>query len=305
MGNETDTAWPQQTTLDETMTALHDMHCHLGFMENGEDVAAEALEAGTLLFANSVTPEEWAAARERYAPFGNVTVGFGMHPWWVASRQDDTAEEQLGEKSQRARRREAQERVLANANAFHKDVELEAQAQRDGVMALLEEHDPAVIGEIGLDFGWGHIASRSQQLALFRSICSWASSRGGKLLSLHAVRAAQETFDALEETGALESCTCIFHWFTGPSDLLKRAVQAGCYFSCGPRMLATGKGCEYVKAIPAGRLLLETDAPPRQNMPYSYAELRAELEHVAEAVAAIKGADALERIARTSEALLG
>ncbi|MBQ9044046.1 MAG: TatD family hydrolase [Eggerthellaceae bacterium] len=239
---------------------MHDMHCHLGFMENGEEVAADALTAGSLLFANTVTPDEWRDARKRFASFGNVVVGFGMHPWWVDERW--RIEEEL-----------------------------------DGAQ-------PDVIGEAGLDLGRRHAETRALQLRTFEAIASWAGSRGGKLLSLHSVHAAAETLEILERTGALESCTCIFHWFTGPSDLLKRAVQAGCLFSAGPRMLATGKGREYVKAIPVGQLLLETDAPPEQGQRYSYAELRAELESAAASIAGIKGADALEVIEATSRKLL-
>lgn len=286
------------------MTPMHDMHCHLGFMENGEDVAAEALEAGTLLFANAVTPAEWLDARKRFSRFGNVAIGFGMHPWWVTG---GSVAETVGDgsaKSQRERRREAQQRALELAQNASAGGGLEAQAQRDQVIDLLDEHDPILIGEVGLDFGWSHISSRGEQLAMFDAIASWAAKQNGKLLSIHAVKASQEAFDILEQSGALDACTCVFHWFTGPSDLLKQAVQAGCFFSCGPRMLATGKGREYVKAIPAERILLETDAPPQQGMPYSYSELRAELEHVAAGIVALKGKGALETIAHTSKSIL-
>ncbi|MBR0406052.1 MAG: TatD family hydrolase [Eggerthellaceae bacterium] len=286
------------------MTPMHDMHCHLGFMDNGEDVAAEALDAGTLLFANAVTPAEWLDARERFSRFGNVAIGFGMHPWWVTGGSVAETVEDGGAKSQRERRREAQQRALELMQDAPEGGESEAQTQRNQVIELLDVHDPILIGEVGLDFGWNHISSRGEQLAMFDAIASWAAKRNGKLLSIHAVKASREAFGILEQSGALEACTCVFHWFTGPSDLLKQAVQAGCFFSCGPRMLATGKGREYVKAIPADRLLLETDAPPQQGMPYSYSELRAELEHVAADVAALKGIGILETIAHTSESIL-
>ena len=169
---------------------------------------------------------------------------------------------------------------------------------------MLQEANPDVIGEVGLDFGWRHQASRDVQLAMFADVARWAGQQGGKLLSLHSIKAARETLDVLEREGALGNCRCIFHWFTGPSDLLKRAIDAGCYFSCGPRMLATGKGREYVKAIPAGQLLLETDAPPSEGMPYPFAELRAELESAATSIAAIKGEAVLETIEQTSRELL-
>ena len=282
------------------MTLLNDMHCHLGFMTNGEQVAAEARDAGTLLFCNTVNPDEWAVARKRFAGLQNVVVGFGMHPWWVVggNRASDGSEER-GE-SQRAARKQLLERARSRVACEN----LQAELQRACVLSLLEEHDPRIIGEIGLDFGWSHADSYAEQVSMFSAIASWAAGKGGRLLSIHSVKAAAETFEVLESTGAIRSCTCVFHWFTGPSDLLKRAVQAGCFFSCGPRMLATGKGREYVKAIPDGQILLETDAPPEQGVPYSFAELRSELESVAASIAAIKGEGVLDTIAETSKALL-
>ena len=245
------------------MVALHDMHCHLDFIANGADIAAEAQRAGTLLFANTVTPDGWTAAREAFGNFTNVIVGFGLHPWWVGGPDD-------------ARR----------------------------ACALLEEHDPVAIGEIGLDLGRRHAETAAFQRDAFARILAWAANGDGKLVSIHSVHAAAEALDAVESSGAAESCTCIFHWFTGPSDQLKRAVGLGCYFSFGTRALATGKGREYVKAVPASRLLLETDYPPQQGQSCSYAELHDELSRVAEAIAAIKGEEALETIAATSARLL-
>ena len=69
-------------------------------------------------------------------------------------------------------------------------------------------------------------------------------------------------------------------------------------------MLATGKGREYVKAIPVKQLLLETDAPPEQGAAYSYEELHDDLNSVAKSIAAIKGPSALETIEQTSRMLL-
>ena len=282
------------------MATLHDMHCHLDFMVNGEKVAAAAHADGTLLFANTVTPAGWTAACERFAEFPNVTVGFGMHPWWVtgAAADESPVRRASSQRAEHKRLAEEAERRTGEDNL------LGAQAQQAEVLAVLDEADPSIIGEIGLDFGWRHLASREFQLAMFSSIACWAAERGGRLVSLHSIKAARETLDVLESSGALESCRCVFHWFSGSSDLLKRAIDAGCFFSCGLRMLATGKGREYVKAIPAKQILLETDAPPEQGTPYPYADLRANLEHAALEIAAIKGEATLETIARTSEQLL-
>ena len=205
-----------------------------------------------------------------------------------------------------ADRIDAEHKRLAQANELsNPQREAENAQMRAGVIRALDEADPPLIGEVGLDFGWRHAPSRLAQEAMLADIARWAARHGGRVMSLHSIRSARETLDILERAEALAACTCVFHWFSGPSDQLKRAIDAGCFFSCGTRMLATGKGREYVKAIPAERLLLETDAPPEQGTAYSYEEMRGELERVANAIAAIKGQSALETIARTSERLLG
>ena len=245
------------------MSALHDMHCHLQFMANGLEVAADARAAGSFLFDNTVTPQEYFDARMRFEMLENVTAGFGMHPWWVT---DNSSSSQIVEQ--------------------------------------LDAADPRFIGEIGLDFGKRHAHTREQQVEIYAAIAKWAARKGGKALSIHSVHATAEALDVLQDTGVFENCTCVFHWFTGPSDQLRRAIDAGCFFSVGPRMLATGKGREYVKAIPAKRIMLETDAPPQQGQAYSYAELRAQLESAARDVAAIKGDEVLEVVVETSRRFL-
>ena len=280
------------------MHELHDMHCHLDFIEGAEALAAEAGRVNTMIFANTVTPAGWLEAQERFGGFANVQVGFGMHPWWAAGEPEEPGNEDR-EGSQRAsRRREAQ------AAEERRDLTETESSRIAETMKLLDAGDPIFIGEVGLDFGWRHQRTRMVQESMFESIAAWAGQRGGKLLSIHSIKSAQQVIDILDRTGALSTCACVFHWYSGPSDLLKRAIDAGCYFSCGFRMLDTKKGREYVKAIPVDRILLETDAPPERNTPYPYAELRRDLERAAEAVAAIKGPKALQSIAETTRTLL-
>ena len=163
---------------------------------------------------------------------------------------------------------------------------VETAEDADALLELLP--DSPFVSEVGLDFGPRHEHTRDAQVAAFARIAQACGQQGGKTISIHAVHAAPLALDILEGAGALASCTCIFHWFTGPSDQLKRAIQAGCRFSVGQRMLATGKGREYVKAIPADQLLLETDAPPEQGQRYEFEELLASLRAVEAGIAEIK-----------------
>lgn len=245
------------------MPTLHDMHCHLDFIENCDEVAADALAQKTLIFANTVTPDGWHDARTRLGRYGNVALGFGMHPWWV-----------------------------------------DESTLTESIQDALDAYDPRLIGEVGLDFGPRHRHTAQRQQQVFESIALWAAARKNRVISIHSVKAARVALDILDASGALDSCTCIFHWFTGPSDQLKRAIQAGCFFSFGTRSLATKKGREYVRVIPATQLLLETDYPPQQGSVCSFAEMRAQLVHVAADIARIKGSEAIDIAAESSADIL-
>ncbi len=96
----------------------------------------------------------------------------------------------------------------------------------------------------------------------FSRIVSACAQQGGKVVSIHCVRAYDELLDVLESSGITRSCVCIIHWFSGTHDQLLRARDAGCWFSVGERLLSSKRGRAYVRSMPRDRLLLETDAPP-------------------------------------------
>ena len=244
---------------------LHDAHVHLDYMADGAAVAAQAAEEDYLLFSNTVTPEGFFAARDELGSFPNVRIGLGLHPWHIGPA-------------------DALDHVI------------------DRFTRLVCE--TRFVGEVGLDFGKRHVQTADAQLRAFCAVAEACAAQGGKVVSIHAVKAARYVLDILEESGTLGNCTCVLHWYSGPSDELARAIAAGCRFSIGPRMLATKRGREYAKAIPAGQILLETDAPPAYGEAYTCADLQAELDQAASSIAAIKGPSAIERIQETARAVL-
>ena len=235
-----------------------DAHCHLDFMADAARVAADAAEAGAEIFACTVTPAGFARAAAALAPFGNVLVGAGAHPWWA-------------------------EAVGGDARSLVRVREAVAQAR--------------FVGEVGLDFGSRCAASPDAQRAVFRAVAEECARGGGRVVSVHAVRAAGEALDVLERAGCLERSTVVFHWFSGTSDDLARAVRAGCLFSVGERMLASRRGRACARQIPSDRLLLETDAPrdapapPADEgaAPTAFADLRASLERALRALESLRG----------------
>lgn len=128
-----------------------------------------------------------------------------------------------------------------------------------------------------------------------------------KLVSLHLGAAEAQALDMLEAKNFPIRHDCILHWYSGPSDQLHRAIGAGCYFSVGPRMLATKRGREYARIIPESRLLLETDMPASAGKPYSAEEWQADLLAALNQLAEIRHIPIQhlrEAIACTSKALL-
>lgn len=250
---------------------LFDMHCHLNRVEHSADIARELEQRGISVLCTTVTPEDAAAAQALFAAAPNVRVATGLHPWWVPS---------------------------------------EGSAATD-VIEHAAEHAAAsaFVGEIGLDFSDAHIDSKETQLAAFdRIVCACAAHPlPRRVVSIHAVHAETEALDILERHNLPAQTACIFHWFSGTSDELARARGASCYFSVNERMLATKRGREYARQIPLDRLLLETDAPPEFDTPYSAQDLEASLTRTLTQLAEIRreGIDALaSTIAATSRRLL-
>ena len=116
------------------------------------------------------------------------------------------------------------------------------------------------------------------------------------MISIHAVRSAGAVLDVLESHGLLipnsDSPAIIFHWFSGTSDELARARNAGCSFSVNERMLASKRGREYARQIPLDRLLLETDAPAEPNTETSAQSLIRSLTRTSMRIASLKNCDA-------------
>ncbi len=148
------------------------------------------------------------------------------------------------------------------------------------------------VGEIGLDFGKKHAHTSEAQLKAFEAICSAAPE--GAVLSIHSVAAAGTVLDVLGRTGALARCRCVFHWFSGTSDELGRARDAGCWFSLGERSLATRRGREYARQIPARRVLTETDLPDGPGTPVDAEAHLSSIRRALVGIAQARGADVEE-----------
>ena len=238
---------------------LFDAHCHLDLMVHPDAVADEVAALGLALFDCGVDPRDFASANDRARRHPGIIAGVGLHPWWLADGRCGSIEVNLLCKVA------AQERF---------------------------------IGEVGLDFSARFAGSGPLQIQALIRLCYALVQHplAGRVISIHAVRSAGTVLDVLESHGLLipnpDSPAIIFHWFSGTSDELLRARNAGCYFSVNERMLASKRGREYARQIPLDRLLLETDAPAEANTEISAQSLIKSLTWASERIASLKNCDA-------------
>ncbi len=236
------------------MTQFVDMHMHAGFTDNPVRFACELADNGIDAFANTVTPQEF----RRLSPFlhdeSNVRLGLGLHPWWIGLSEFGSLDEELA--------------------VF----EHELQSTR-------------FVGEIGLDLWPSRAFTKDFQIEALTRIAKLCAIRGGILISLHAVKAERELLDILEDSGCLRNCACILHSYGGSSDQLMRAVEDGCLFSIGMRMLSTKRGREYARIMPADRLLIESDLPSAPDASTTPADVIDDLVYVVDKLASIRQVD--------------
>ena len=247
---------------------LFDAHVHLGWFSDPASVARDAAARGLGMLAVTVTPDEYLGARKALAAEMNVALAAGLHPWWVRDARD-----------------------------------------ADALCVLLPE--TRFVGEIGLDAAPRHAATWDAQLAAFERVCATCAETSDpaapKVLSIHAVRCAGTVLDVLERTGAAESCRCVLHWFSGSSEELWRAARLGCRFSLGEHSIATRRGREYARILPAELLLTETDLPEGEHSPTTADDVIASLLRTVAGIAAARTTtrdDVADQIEANARALL-
>lgn len=113
------------------------------------------------------------------------------------------------------------------------------------------------IGEIGLDFSKQGIASKDIQINTFERILTELKGKK-KILNLHSRKAESVVLDLLIRHSVTAA---IFHWYSGPLNLIKKIIDAGYFFSVNPAMIKSKSGQTIIAKIPQGFILTESDGP--------------------------------------------
>ncbi|MBQ9859549.1 MAG: TatD family hydrolase [Clostridia bacterium] len=153
------------------------------------------------------------------------------------------------------------------------------------------------VGEIGLDYHYEDAAPREVQLDLFRRQLELAAEKGLPVI-VHDRDAHEDTLRLLSEYRP----TGVVHCFSGSVEMMRAVVDLGMYIGLGG--VTTFKNARrpaaVAAAVPADRLLLETDAPYMAPEPYRGRRCDSSLiAHTAARIAELRGVTAEELLQTT------
>lgn len=245
---------------------LVDTHCHLYFDSFDDDrgaVIARMAEAQVCAaVVIGIDPPTWQQARDLAAAHDNLWYSVGLHPTSGLPPDFDAA------------------RALG---------------------PFFEGDNPAIaVGECGIDLHWDTNTLEAQQ-PVFRSQLEFARERDLPVI-IHTRSANAQTLELLQ---AVPGTRGILHCFNGSTQLMAWALAQPQWYISFAGNVSFKKAVELHQAarqVPAGRLLVETDAPfiapqakrGRRNEP-------AYVRHTFEALAALREEPAEE----LEETLLG
>jgi len=241
------------------MYALIDTHAHLEEVEDLDQALKRAEKAGVaaiITMGSNQQTNRWALETSRKHVSGKLKIyaALGIHPWGLDASKVDSALNFIRENIERA----------------------------------------VGVGEIGLDY-WLKDARRDPerknvQKVLFRRLLEIARDNE-KPASIHSRGAWEDCLTIAREVGVK---TAVFHWFSGPREVLQGLLKQNYFVSATPAAAYSREHRMAIQMTPLERLVLETDSP------VEYRGETSEPAHVIkslEAVAELKGVDG-ETVAR-------
>lgn len=208
-----------------------DSHCHLDFPAFDTDraaVCARAVRAGVgEVFVPGVAKEQWPRLLRLRRLWPQALVGVGLHPYFFAA--------------------------MSAADRSSALESLPGWFQRLGACA---------VGECGLDAGLAKRGGPSleQQREVLLGHLAWAQRLDAPVV-LHIVGAHGRFLETLDSVGFRGRG--VLHAYSGSAEMVPLYAARGLYFGFGGAITrpAARRVRAALRAVPADRLLLETDAP--------------------------------------------
>lgn len=179
----------------------------------------------------------------------------------------------------------------------------------DATLNIIRENRAhlVAVGEIGLDY-WHKLvrkdkAQRGRQTEFY--VAQLAAARELDLpVSVHSRGAWRDCLSLASEHGPGRG---VFHWYSGPLDVLDDVLDAGYYVSCTPALEGSPELRAAMARAPLERILVETDSPvwiKSLNRPSEPADVQLTIGHLAD-LKGLPREDVEEATARNAESLFG
>ncbi len=136
-------------------------------------------------------------------------------------------------------------------------------SQVDEILRIAYRSDVACIGEVGLDKKFVPHTWETQ-LEVFKRFLEYAAEVDS-FVNVHSPDAWQDALSLLLSSGVGKA---MFHWYTGPQDLIPVIGEAGYKVSLNPALKIQKKHLAIARTVPLEYIVLESDGP------YNYRGLR-------------------------------
>lgn len=156
-------------------------------------------------------------------------------------------------------------------------------------------------GEIGLDYDKRVRARADKELQMY------ALKEVLKIAKIHKkpaiIHSRYAWRDSLNLVEAVHQEKTVFHWYTGPSSVLRDIVSKGYFISATPAVEYHEEHRRAVKETPLDRLLLETDSPViyRRGTQFEYESRPVHILRALKGVSVLRGIDETQIAAITTD----
>ncbi len=137
------------------------------------------------------------------------------------------------------------------------------QGEVDDGIQFIRDHirEAKAIGEIGLDFWYKWVKKdqqkKDEQRQVFRRQLKLAKEFNLPVV-IHSRGTWRECFETAKEEGIKKA---VFHWYSGPLDVLEDIVKNDYFVSATPSIVYSPQSREAIRHAPIENTLIETDSP--------------------------------------------